>query len=200
MVNSTLACSFGYCILYRVVHLIYIELDVDTSNLKSPRPKQSQVPSPIFTPPCNSKTWFRPWSTIFPATATRTCPRLIQTAQQNKNTTYMTDRDWKPSSYLGGLTICKDVESVRVTGSLVLCVCFVDRVCPFVLFLLVIVLSVLLRYADSDYSFGIFKLFLSHSMGPKTLISSSKINIKHTNLSSTIRPHTITQITTTYTQ
>jgi hypothetical protein len=33
--------------------------------------------------------------------------------------------------------------------------------CPFVLFLLVIVLSVLLRYTDSDYPFGIFKLFLS---------------------------------------
>jgi hypothetical protein len=34
--------------------------------------------------------------------------------------------------------------------------CFV---CPFVLFLLVIVLSVLFRYTDSDYPFGIFKLF-----------------------------------------
>jgi hypothetical protein len=33
-------------------------------------------------------------------------------------------------------------------------------VCPFVLFLLIIVLSVLLRYMDSDYPFGIFKLFL----------------------------------------
>ena len=31
-------------------------------------------------------------------------------------------------------------------------------VCPFVLFLLAIVLSVL-RYTDSDYPFGIFKLF-----------------------------------------
>jgi hypothetical protein len=30
----------------------------------------------------------------------------------------------------------------------------------FCLFLLVIVLSVLLRYKDSDYPFGIFKLFL----------------------------------------
>ena len=30
----------------------------------------------------------------------------------------------------------------------------------FVLFLLAIVLSVLLRYMDSDYLFGIFKLFL----------------------------------------
>jgi hypothetical protein len=31
--------------------------------------------------------------------------------------------------------------------------------CTFVLFLLAIVLSVLLRYTDSDYPFGIFKLF-----------------------------------------
>ena len=33
-------------------------------------------------------------------------------------------------------------------------------VCPFVLFLLATVLSVLLRYTDSDCPFGIFKLFL----------------------------------------
>ena len=33
-------------------------------------------------------------------------------------------------------------------------------VCPFVLFLLAIVLSVLLQCTDSDYHFGIFKLFL----------------------------------------
>ena len=32
-------------------------------------------------------------------------------------------------------------------------------VCPFVLFILPIVLSVLLRFTDSDYLFGIFKLF-----------------------------------------
>jgi hypothetical protein len=31
---------------------------------------------------------------------------------------------------------------------------------PFVLFLLAIVLSVHLRFTDSDYNFGIFKLFL----------------------------------------
>jgi hypothetical protein len=49
---------------------------------------------------------------------------------------------------------------VRVTRSLVLYICFVDRCLPFVLFLLAIVLSVLLRYTDSDYPFGIFKLFL----------------------------------------
>ena len=34
-------------------------------------------------------------------------------------------------------------------------------VCPFVLFLLASVLSVLLRYTDSDYPYGIFKLFLT---------------------------------------
>ena len=51
---------------------------------------------------------------------------------------------------------------VHVTRSFVLSVCVVDRFCPFVLFLIAIVLSVLLRYTDSDYSFGIFKLFLEH--------------------------------------
>jgi len=35
----------------------------------------------------------------------------------------------------------------------------------FVLFLLAIVLSALLRYTDSDYLFGIFKLFLQHYLG-----------------------------------
>jgi hypothetical protein len=37
-------------------------------------------------------------------------------------------------------------------------------VCPFVLFLLAIVLSVLLRYTDSDYPFDIFKLFFVSDM------------------------------------
>ena len=39
-------------------------------------------------------------------------------------------------------------------------------VCPFVLFLLAIVLSVLLRYTDSDYPFGIVKLFLIGKITP----------------------------------
>jgi hypothetical protein len=57
-------------------------------------------------------------------------------------------------------------SGVRVTRSLVLCVCFVDRclsICTF--FLLAIVLSVLLRYTDSGYPFGIFKLFSFHYDG-----------------------------------
>ena len=47
---------------------------------------------------------------------------------------------------------------VRVIRSLVLCVMFCRSL--FVLFFLVIVLSVLLRFTYSDYPFGIFKLFL----------------------------------------
>ena len=50
-------------------------------------------------------------------------------------------------------------SGIRVTRSLVLCAFFIDR--SFVLFLLDFVLFVLLlRYTDSDYPFGIFKLFL----------------------------------------
>jgi hypothetical protein len=48
--------------------------------------------------------------------------------------------------------------------------------CPFVLFLSAIVLYVLLRYTDSDYPFGIFKLFLSFcpfSFGHCVVCSSS---------------------------
>ena len=48
---------------------------------------------------------------------------------------------------------------VRVTRSLVLYACVVDRFFPFLLFLLAIVLSVLLRNRDPDCPFGIFKLF-----------------------------------------
>jgi hypothetical protein len=46
-------------------------------------------------------------------------------------------------------------SGVRVTRCLVLCVCFVDRG-----FILAIVLSVLLRFTDYGYPFGIFKLCL----------------------------------------
>ena len=48
-------------------------------------------------------------------------------------------------------------SKIRVARS----VCFVDFFCLFVLFLLAIVLSVLLRFTDSNYPFDIFKLFLN---------------------------------------
>jgi hypothetical protein len=72
-------------------------------------------------------------------------------------------------------------SGVCVTRSIVFCVCFIDRCLSFCTFswghcivcsssiyrfwlplwyLVAIVLSVLLRYTDSDYPFGIFKLFL----------------------------------------
>ena len=53
-----------------------------------------------------------------------------------------------------------DFSGVRVTRSLGLYVCFVDRCLSFCTFFLAIVLSVLLRYTVSDCPFGIFKLFL----------------------------------------
>jgi len=62
-------------------------------------------------------------------------------------------------------------SGVRVTRSLVLYVCFVDRYLSFVLFLLAIVLSVL-RYTDSDCPCGIFKLFLSYLIYAISLLSS----------------------------
>ena len=46
------------------------------------------------------------------------------------------------------------LSGVRVTQSLILCVCFVDRCLSF----FAIVLSVLLRFTAFDYPFGIFKL------------------------------------------
>jgi hypothetical protein len=51
---------------------------------------------------------------------------------------------------------------VRVTRSLVLCVCFVDRCLSFCTFSFRH--GVLLRYTDSDYPFGIFKLRFSCSL------------------------------------
>jgi len=48
-------------------------------------------------------------------------------------------------------------------------------VCPFVLFLLAIVLSVLLRYTDSDYPFGIFKPFLTSFMDTHSLCDQNAI-------------------------
>jgi len=51
-------------------------------------------------------------------------------------------------------------SGIRVARSLVLSVCFVNCCLSFVPFLLAIVLSVLLRYTDSDYPFRIVKLFL----------------------------------------
>ena len=53
-------------------------------------------------------------------------------------------------------------SGVRVTRSLVLCVCCVDRCFSFCTFSFGIVLSVLLRYTDYNCPFDIFKLFLSN--------------------------------------
>jgi len=64
--------------------------------------------------------------------------------------------------YLSHLITITHISGVRVTRSLVLCVCFVDHCLSLCLFVFAIVLSVLLRFTDSDYTFGIFKLYLCH--------------------------------------
>ena len=51
-------------------------------------------------------------------------------------------------------------SGVRVTRSLVLCVCFVDLCLSFCPISFHIVFSVLLRFTKSDHPFGIFNLFL----------------------------------------
>ena len=61
------------------------------------------------------------------------------------------------------LSALPDFSGVRVTRSLVWCVCFVGRFLSFIL--LVIVLSVL-QFTTSGYPFGIFKLFLCKSYVP----------------------------------
>jgi hypothetical protein len=50
-------------------------------------------------------------------------------------------------------------SGVQVTRSLVVCVCFVYRCLSFFIFILVIVLSGLLRFRVFDYPFRIFKLW-----------------------------------------
>jgi hypothetical protein len=64
------------------------------------------------------------------------------------------------------LSLLPIFSGVRVALSLVLCACFVDRYLSFcAFFLFAIVLSVLRRFTDSHYPFGIFKLFLSFQHG-----------------------------------
>jgi hypothetical protein len=50
----------------------------------------------------------------------------------------------------------KDLEVINTSGTY--------QVCPFVLFLPAIVLAVLLQYTDSDFPFGVFKLFLEATL------------------------------------
>ena len=54
-------------------------------------------------------------------------------------------------------------SGVRVTRSLVLCVCFAERCLSSCIFSLATVLSVFLGFTYFDYPFGIFKLFLKYT-------------------------------------
>ena len=67
------------------------------------------------------------------------------------------------------------LSGVRVTRSLILCVCFVDRCLSFVIFRLAIVLSVLPRYAVYDYPFVILKLLFNYVSKEKTTVYGFQI-------------------------
>ena len=81
---------------------------------------------------------------------------------------------WERTAYLSGAPEFIPVFSgVHVTRSLVLYVCFVGHCLSFCTFLLAITLSVLLRYTDSDYPFGIFKLLLHMKIHRNQIINIS---------------------------
>jgi hypothetical protein len=77
---------------------------------------------------------------------------------------FMTSRKYPWSFvHIYSITTSQVMVETVTTRSLVLCVCFIDRCLSFCIFL-TIVLSVL-RFTDSDYLFGIFKLlFIHHSI------------------------------------
>jgi hypothetical protein len=82
------------------------------------------------------------------------------------------------------------ISGVRVTRSLVLCACFVDRCFSFcIFFLLAIVLSVRLQYTDSDYTFGIFNFYLLRNSNISRMIymRQGTLLYHYVRLSQTIR-------------
>ena len=73
------------------------------------------------------------------------------------------------------------LSGFRVTRSVVLCACFVERCLPFCTFYFV-VLSVLLWYRNSDYPFDIFKLFFLKQQqfeDTKLVIRSRNVTLKN---------------------
>ena len=71
---------------------------------------------------------------------------------------------------------CLHFQSTRVHPRFLVLYIYVLSilVCPFSLFLLAIVLSVLLRYTNSDYTFGISKLFLISWVTLNTQLTSDR--------------------------
>jgi hypothetical protein len=63
----------------------------------------------------------------------------------------------------------------RVTRPLVSCVCFVDRCLYFEPFLFAIVLSVLLRFMDSDFPCGISELLLQQNQNSIFVVATTQL-------------------------
>ena len=64
--------------------------------------------------------------------------------------------------YNGIWTLKPTIQKIKYNPTMDLKNLIMIVVCPFVHFLLAIVLSVLLRFTESDYPFVIFKLFFLH--------------------------------------
>jgi hypothetical protein len=87
------------------------------------------------------------------------------------------------------------LSEVRVAWSLFFCAVFCKSLFVFFSFGHCTVLSVLLRFMDSDYPFGIFKLFLWEGM---VCLISSKISLHWYSLLSHHRLYLIKKITDNY--
>ena len=95
---------------------------------------------------CRKTSWYFPLSWLFTGSVTK-LTRRVSLLEPELLTL---------SGHLSSPSVFSGVRS------LILCVCFVNSCLSFVSFILAIVLPVLLRYTDSDYPFGIFKLFFLH--------------------------------------
>ena len=72
---------------------------------------------------------------------------------------YLTKKSLTGVTSGAGTVYPSEAPGVRVTRSLVLCVFFSSLFVFLYFFFLAVALSVLLRYTDSDYPYGVFKLF-----------------------------------------
>ena len=84
---------------------------------------------------------------------------IMSNKEQAETSVFLNDVLYEGLAYTG-------TNSHLRSRSIILCVCFA---CLFVLFLLAIVFSVLLRYTYSDYPFGIFKLSFNMKQIPDNL-------------------------------
>jgi hypothetical protein len=82
---------------------------------------------------------------------------------------------------------------VRVTRTLVFVYCFVDHCLSFLSFFLLAIMLSVLRFTDSDYPIGIFKLFFNflNSSLMYNLLNGKRGIVKHASFSNVISFHVL---------